>query len=163
MVLGLGLFVLVTGGADELALQVVDVALVVEEVLLVVALDLDPPQPLLSQVLRVVHVDHVLVVALATLSALLGRSLLLERQDLALSEALVVDGALVVRVLRVADEDAGAVLLDIALDLLPVLDARGELVDLVLDERVLPRRIHHQLRVVVQGHPLDVALLVALI
>ena len=71
------LLVFIARGANELALQVVDVTLVVEQVLLVIALDLDAAQAFLRQILRVVHVDHVVIVAVTALHSILGCGLLL--------------------------------------------------------------------------------------
>ena len=53
------------GGSDEVASQVVDVALQVHEELLLLALDLNAAETLLGQLVRVVDVDHILLLVLA--------------------------------------------------------------------------------------------------
>ena len=47
-------------GAYEFALQVVDVALAVEQVLLLVTLDLNSAQAFLGQIFRIVHINHII-------------------------------------------------------------------------------------------------------
>lgn len=59
-----GVAAVVVSGADEVAPEVVDVALLVHEVLLVLALDLDALEPLGGQVLGIIDVDHILILLL---------------------------------------------------------------------------------------------------
>lgn len=90
------LVILLSSGANELALQVVDIALVVEQVLLLVALDLNSAQTFFRQVLRIVHVDYVIIFIRFTLHLLVFVAqlvlcgLLLKSENLALSEVVQV-------------------------------------------------------------------------
>ena len=112
--LTLHLFGIIARRSDKLALQVVDVAFAVEKVLLLVSLDLDPAQALFGQVLRIVHVDHVIfVIILAVhghhttitidafdellLTVVLQLLLLLKGQQLTFCQVFVID--ITVRVL----------------------------------------------------------------
>ena len=92
---------IITSSANELALQVVNVALSVKEVFLVVALDLNAAQSLLGQVLWVVNIDHIVVFIFFSCGVLIvhtifhilsmGARVSLQSCKLALSQILNVD------------------------------------------------------------------------
>ena len=92
-------FVLFARGSDELALQVVDVSIVVEQVLLVTTFDLNPAEPSLCKIFRVVDVDAVLFLFtlsfdlnfFAIFSKFLGVRLLLKSLDLTFRQVLKID------------------------------------------------------------------------
>ena len=110
----LHLLSIVPSRANKLALQVIDVALAVEQVLLLVTLDLNATQAFLRQVLRIVHIDHVVVFTIAihfTISFHIHHTtyiFLIASQHLTFSHALVVEIA--VRLLILFLEDLLALL-----------------------------------------------------
>ena len=70
---------ILVGGADEVAAEVIYVALLVHQVLLILALDLYAFEALGGEVLRVVNVNHVLIVLLAAVRDNDGGAIVLRR------------------------------------------------------------------------------------
>lgn len=135
--------VFVASSPHELALEIVNVALVVQQILLLVAFDLDSAESLLGQVLGVVHVDDVFVLLLFAFAfasdddfLTVSGCVLLQSDQLALRQVVNVNVAV-----RLGVDDLLSVLMF----------EIGELVDLILYECVLTGRLHHELRVVVKG------------
>ena len=146
-------FVLVASGPYKLALKVVNIAFVVEQVLLVVAFNLNSAEAFLGEIVGVVNIDHIVVFfallafaihsngnRLTILTKLLLCSLLLQSQNLALGEVLKID--LTIRKSIIVDE----------LLLLLIAAIVCQLVDLILYQRILAGRIHQKFRVVMQRH-----------
>lgn len=131
-------------------MQVVDVAFVVKKVLLLVSFDLNPAQALLRQIFRVVNIDNIVIFIIVTISIALflvdtdlnwvtifsneldlaSSSLLLQSNQLALRQVVKVDLALGLVVFLVVGS--------LAVNNVCAIVKLGQLVDLILNERVRP-------------------------
>ena len=95
-------------GADELALQIVNVALTVKEVLYIVALNLDTFESSARKILRVINIYHVIILT-GTLRLILHLRVAVLLPSLIIAVFLSRGGFVVVQVMRfvnVIDQDA---------------------------------------------------------
>jgi hypothetical protein len=123
----------VSCGANELTLQIVNVSLAIKKVLLIITLNLNASQAFLRQVFGIVDVND--IVFFVFFAILLGICLLLKSNQLALSQPIDVNIAVG---LAVTDLLSIVILMDSVMILI------GQLVDLVLNESILTRGLHHK-------------------